>query len=285
MTLFGAGGGFSRLAELLRANWPVLLPVVLGFAGIYLLLPRVRRSAPVLGGICAGAALLLAGWFAVRLETVLPERILFYAFAGCAVIGGAMLITQKNPVHAALAFALVILSTCGLFLLQAAPFLMAATIIIYAGAIVVTFLFVIMLAQQAGQTQADQRLREPFLASLAGFVLMGAVLCVLHGNYDVQELDQLLAQVSQVAEARSEQEVNAVLGDPAQRPRDNPTLPLVDRLGRYLPGEDALANLEAAWQGIGKDEAATSLAILAPARSAPPRFISGRCLGWQRAHS
>ncbi len=192
----------------------------------------------------------------------MPEKILFYAFAGFAVVGGAMLITQKNPVHAALAFALVILSTCGLFLLQAAPFLMAATIIIYAGAIVVTFLFVIMLAQQAGQTAADQRSREPFLASLAGFVLMGAVLCVLHRNYDVHELDELLGQVRQVAEARSEREVHAVLGDPAQRPREGPTLPLVDRLSRFLPGEDTLANLEAAWQGIGKEEAATGLAIL-----------------------
>ena len=59
-----------------------------------------------------------------------------------------MLVTQQNPARAALSFALVVLSTCGLFLLLAAPFLMAATIVIYAGAIVVTFLFVIMLAQQ-----------------------------------------------------------------------------------------------------------------------------------------
>ena len=91
-----------------------------------------------------------------------------------------MMITQKNPVHAALSFALVVLSTCGLFLLQAAPFLMAATIIVYAGAIVVTFLFVIMLAQQEGPSDADQRTREPFLASLAGGVLLAALVCVLH---------------------------------------------------------------------------------------------------------
>ena len=78
--------------------------------------------------------------------------------------------------RAALSFALVVLSTCGLFLLLAAPFLMAATIIIYAGAIIVTFLFVIMLAQQAGLSDADQRSREPFLACVAGFVLLGAML-------------------------------------------------------------------------------------------------------------
>ena len=57
-------------------------------------------------------------------------------------------------------FALVVLSSCGLFLLQAAPFLMAATIIVYAGAIVVTFLFVIMLAHQEGPSDADYRSRE-----------------------------------------------------------------------------------------------------------------------------
>ena len=68
-----------------------------------------------------------------------------------------MLITQQNPARAALSFALVVLSTCGLFLLLAAPFLMAATIIVYAGAIVVTFLFVIMLAPADGLSDADAR--------------------------------------------------------------------------------------------------------------------------------
>src|SRR5204863_164650 len=84
-----------------------------------------------------------------------------YAFAGIAIIGGIQVVTQRNPVHAALSFALVVLATCGLFLLQAAPFLFAATMIIYAGAIVVTFLFVIMLAQQEGYSSADARSREP----------------------------------------------------------------------------------------------------------------------------
>ena len=55
---------------------------------------------------------------------------------------------------------------------------MAATIIIYAGAIVVTFLFVLMLAQQAGHSDADARSREPLLAGLTGFVLLGALLYV-----------------------------------------------------------------------------------------------------------
>ncbi len=112
------------------------------------------------------------------------------------------MITQRNPVHAALCFAMVVLSTCGLFLLQAAPFLMAATIIIYAGAIVVTFLFVIMLAQQAGISNADQRSREPFLASVAGFVLLGSILCVLHQSYTGPETVKLDDFIKRAERAR-----------------------------------------------------------------------------------
>ncbi len=71
---------------------------------------------------------------------------------------------------------------------------MAATIIVYAGAIVVTFLFVIMLAQQTGWSDADRRSREPFIATVAGFVLVGALLYLLQKTYDAPALDKLLRQ-------------------------------------------------------------------------------------------
>ena len=76
----------------------------------------------------------------------------------------------------------MVLGTCGLFLLQGAPFLMAATTIVYAGAIIVTFTFVIMMAKQHGNSDADFRSREPFLASAAGFFLLGAILYSLPGD-------------------------------------------------------------------------------------------------------
>src|SRR5205814_6331378 len=78
-----------------------------------------------------------------------------------------------------IAFAFVILSTCGLFLLLAAPFLMAATIIIYAGAIIVTFLFVLMLSQVEGASDENDRTREPLLGALAGFAFVGLLLFAL----------------------------------------------------------------------------------------------------------
>jgi NADH-quinone oxidoreductase subunit J len=107
------------------------------------------------------------------------EHGLFYFFGGGAVISGVMMITDHRPVYAALWFAVVTLATCGLFLLNAAPFLAAATVIVYAGAIVVTFLFVIMLAQQAGATGYDRKAYQAELATMGGFLMLGAILFTL----------------------------------------------------------------------------------------------------------
>lgn len=87
-------------------------------------------AAPgVLFGI---VALLLGGVWLIQAGGFHAETVLFYVFSAIGLISGTLLITQHNPARAAISFALVILSTCGLFLLLAAPFLMAATIIIYA---------------------------------------------------------------------------------------------------------------------------------------------------------
>jgi NADH:ubiquinone oxidoreductase subunit 6 (subunit J) len=194
----------------------LLVPLVLGFVAVYLLLPRPRRFPPLWGAAAAALALLSAAWLVVWVQAATVETVLFCIFAGLAVGAGGLLVTQRNPVHAALAFALVVLSTCGLFLLQAAPFLMAATIVVYAGAIVVTFLFVIMLAQQAGLSDADQRSREPVLATVAGFILLGALLYVLQRTYDIRPLETLISQAANAAEQESFPQVAQSLGD-AQR--------------------------------------------------------------------
>jgi NADH-quinone oxidoreductase subunit J len=65
-----------------------------------------------------------------------------------------------------------VLSTTGLFLLASAPFLAAGTIIVYAGAIIVTFLFVIMLAQMEGKALYDRAARSPGAATLTCFLLL-----------------------------------------------------------------------------------------------------------------
>ena len=191
--------GLWRLLTFLVVDiWPITLVMVLGATGIYLLLPRPRNYPTLWGALPGTAALVLAGVFLVHGGVLSAEILLFYGFSGVAIVAGVLLITQHNPARAALSFALVILATCGLFLLLAAPFLMAATIIIYAGAIIVTFLFVIMLAQQTGLDDADLRSREPLLAAVTGFVLLAALLYVLRLDFDTRDLDAVVETIHTV---------------------------------------------------------------------------------------
>ncbi len=197
MRLFGGSAlepAFRVVSFLVLEIGPITLVCLLGMLALFVLLPRPRNYPWLFGAFCAALALLLAGLLLVRAGAVTPETVLFYAFSLASLVSGGLLVTQSNPARAALSFALVVLSTCGLFLLLAAPFLMAATIIVYAGAIVVIFLFVLMLAQQDGATSADHRSREPFLASLTGFVLLGTLLFVLGQTYDTRALDGLVTR-------------------------------------------------------------------------------------------
>jgi NADH-quinone oxidoreductase subunit J len=163
----------------LSENWLLVVGLVLAGVGVWWLMPRAS-SLSVIGGLLL--AVVGCGLCGATLHAVagpLTESILFWVFSLVALASGILMITNKNPVYAALWFALATLSTCGLFLLQSAPFLAAATIIVYAGAIVVTFVFVMMLAQQSGATIYDQRSRQPFLATLVAFLLLGALLSTL----------------------------------------------------------------------------------------------------------
>jgi NADH-quinone oxidoreductase subunit J len=178
----------------LDASNPILqlvLAAVLGGLGVFFLLPRPRGRwitggiALVLCGIGVLTAFLIQR-FGQPLSTTDAGQIdwvgsgLFWLFAAGAVVFGVTLVVQRNPARGAIAFAFVILSTCGLFLLLAAPFLMAATIIIYAGAIIVTFLFVLMLSNVRTPSDENDRSREPLLGALAGFAFLGLVLFTLH---------------------------------------------------------------------------------------------------------
>src|SRR5438105_6562435 len=193
------------------ADLPLLVALLLGAAGVYLGLPRARPYPRGAAAACVALALALAAWLGwTRLGA---EPLLFYAFSGLAVVGGLVMITQTNPARAALSFALVVLSTCGLFLLNAAPFLMAGTVIVYAGAIVVTFLFVLMLAQPGSGDSADQRSREPFLATLAGLFLLAVLLLVLRQTYGLRDYDALLGRVEQARRQETAEAALAQLGD------------------------------------------------------------------------
>ncbi len=71
--------------------------------------------------------------------------VVFFVLAGLAVIGAVSLILQEHPIHSALSLIVVMVALAGLYLLLGAEFVAAVQIIVYGGAIMVLFVFVIML--------------------------------------------------------------------------------------------------------------------------------------------
>lgn len=101
----------------------------------------------------------------------------FYLCAALAVLGALGTVAAKNPIRGAMGLLLMILSMAGLFLALHAQFLAAIQLIVYAGAIVVLFLFVIMLLGPSASTPSDHRGRIPRLlgAGVFGAAGLGAI--------------------------------------------------------------------------------------------------------------
>ena len=86
--------------------------------------------------------------------------IVFFVFALFAVAGAVMLILAREPIHSALALILVMAALATLYLLLGAEFIAAVQMIVYAGAVMVLFVFVIMLliwASKNARTSASSR--------------------------------------------------------------------------------------------------------------------------------
>src|SRR5579872_6988367 len=103
--------------------------------------------------------------------------ILFYVFAVLTLGCGALVIANplsRNPITSAMFLVLTIISMAGLFVLLHAFFLAAVQILVYAGAVIVLFLFVIMLLD----LKAEAVRRIKFYGILAGLVSVGAILVI-----------------------------------------------------------------------------------------------------------
>ncbi len=165
-----------------------------------LALPTKRANPFLIGGLVAAAAL---GALLIGLAIAAPGQIPnlhFYLFSGLALFGAIKVISHPRPVYSALFFILTILASCGLYLILSAEFMAFALIIVYAGAILITYLFVIMLATEAPSNDAvdalaeyDRFSREPVTATLAGFALLAALTTVLADGAGRLKADPALA--------------------------------------------------------------------------------------------
>jgi NADH-quinone oxidoreductase subunit J len=141
------------------------------------------------------------------------EQVLFYAFAATTVLGSLSVIGQRNPIYSVLALIGAFFGLSGLYVLLDAPFVAIVQIVIYAGAIMVLFLFVVMLLnvprEDAGEWDQAHPLYRPWpmrigallallLVAQLGWALMrtpgigDAVGAQNAGITDVGELGQVL---------------------------------------------------------------------------------------------
>ncbi len=203
---------------------PVLLflALAIGGVGVAVSVPRRKFQASLIGGIIAatGVGLLIValGGASLARGEGLPSPA-FHILAIIALGSCLQVITHRRPVYAALYFILSILSTAGLYLLLAAEFMAFALIIIYAGAILITYLFVIMLASQSrveseeeGMAEYDAVGRGPITATIASFILLATLTVMLFSGINdisapteaevarvqVEVLDQLPGKVEKV---------------------------------------------------------------------------------------
>jgi len=99
------------------------------------------------------------------------ETVVFYVFAAILLLAALRVITARNPVHAALYLVLAFFTAAGIWLLLRAEFLAITLVLVYVGAVMVLFLFVVMMLDIN-----LERLREGFWKNLPLAVVVGGVM-------------------------------------------------------------------------------------------------------------
>ena len=115
----------------------------------------------------------------LAVSSEVPHILVFVTAAVLILVGALGVITMKNPVHAALSLIMTLFGVAVAFVAQSADFLAAVQIIVYAGAIVILFLFVIMLL---GVDRPEAQSKDPLRGQrpLAGVLGLVALLSLIH---------------------------------------------------------------------------------------------------------
>lgn len=184
----------------------IVTAVFSGAIGFLLILPAGRREPLTWKRRASGTLILVISLGLLTSRTTplgywLADSI-FYILATVTVISAGATVTTRKPVYAALWFGVTLLGTAGLFLFQGAQFLAVATIVVYAGAILVTYLFVLILAQPEGRAPYDRTSTEAILATAVGMILIGMLTMTIDGV------------IQKVAAKKSEHEAGQMTKEP-----------------------------------------------------------------------
>jgi NADH-quinone oxidoreductase subunit J len=201
-----------------------------GVVGLWLLLPaRIRFARPLGGLLVALAGVLIA--LDLPLLGDWTEQAVFWLLALIAVAAAVAMITTRAPVYSAIWFAVSLLGVAGLLFQGGAQFLGVATVVVYAGAIVVTFLFVIMLAQPEGHSSYD-RLTWGGLPKVLAVVTAGLLLGIL-----IMQLSGLKREAHQPIEPEAAQ----LAAERLSAENGILTVKHMANLGRHLFSEQLIA--------------------------------------------
>ena len=125
------------------------------------------------------------------------ESIFFYTFAGIAVVSATGVIAVRNPVHSAVCLIICLLQVAAVYILLRSPFLAVVQVFIYVGAVMVLFLFAVMMLdigkeKMERHVHKQRKIAIPIAIVLFGMMsamVLGGGLATQQGQYDASALD------------------------------------------------------------------------------------------------
>ncbi len=143
-----------------------------------------------------------------------PDILVFAASAAVILVGSVGVVTSRNPVHAALSLVMTLFGVAVLFIEQSADFLAAVQIIVYAGAIVVLFLFVIMFlgVDRSEDITIDPLVGQRPLAFVFSAITLGGVLAMAATAHWVTGAQQVVGPI----QGHVTRNPSSPAGEPAQ---------------------------------------------------------------------
>lgn len=115
------------------------------------------------------------------------NKVIFLYFAAVILISAVLTITRRNPVHSVLFMLLLFFHLAGVFVLLNAEFLAAVQLIVYAGAILILYLFVVMLLNVAQETKSARSNRYwPWMVGFGGLIAAEVLILTWRGSFPVE---------------------------------------------------------------------------------------------------